>query len=48
MPENSAQYEERIDNSMVNTEKFFMGSVVSTASEDEWATTLETSGIFIY
>lgn len=41
------QYEERVDNSMINTEKFFMGPVESTAEEDEWATTLETNGAFL-
>lgn len=47
MPENCVQYEERIDNSMSSTEKFFMEQVESTAAEDEWATTLETNGAFI-
>lgn len=45
--ENCAQYEERIDNSMISTEKFFMEQVESTAAEDEWVTTLETNGAFI-
>lgn len=43
MPGNCAQYEERIDNSMISTEKFFMEQAESTAAEDEWATTLETN-----
>lgn len=47
MLENCAQYEERIANSMISTEDFVMEQVESTATEDEWATTLETNGAFI-
>ena len=46
MSEHCAQYEERVDNSTISTEKFFMGSVENSAAKDEWATTLETNGAF--
>lgn len=46
-PEDCEQYEERVSNSTISTEKFFMGSVESTAAEDEWATTQETNRALI-
>lgn len=38
---------ERVDNSKISTEKFFMEAAESTAAQDKWATTLQTTEAFI-